>query len=111
MLQARPLGVSGVATPASITLSTTAVADGAQALDREEHERHEGDCPMKDRLVARLEELKKEYESGRAMLAELEGKEANLRSTMLRIAGAIQVLEELVAQDGAGASRAKSPEA
>jgi hypothetical protein len=65
---------------------------------------------MRDRLTARLEELKKEYDNGRAVLAELEAKEANLKSTMLRIAGAIQVLEELIAQEGAEASRSSATE-
>jgi ABC-type transporter Mla subunit MlaD len=38
-----------------------------------------------------------EYDSGQKMLAELEAKQANLRDTLLRISGAIQVLEELLA--------------
>ena len=49
---------------------------------------------MKEQLEQRLEELKKEYESGRKMMAELEEKRANLQNTMLRISGAMQVLEE-----------------
>ena len=49
---------------------------------------------MKEQLEQRLEELKAEFESGQKMLAELEAKQANLRESLLRISGAIQVLEE-----------------
>lgn len=51
---------------------------------------------MKDKLEQRLQELKTEYESGQAMLADLEAQQASLRSTLLRINGAIQVLEEIL---------------
>jgi predicted nuclease with TOPRIM domain len=53
---------------------------------------------MREQLKARLVELKNEYESGQRMLADLEAKEANLRNTLMRIAGAIQVLEEELAK-------------
>ncbi|MBE9090186.1 hypothetical protein IQ232_10475 [Microcystis aeruginosa LEGE 11464] len=53
---------------------------------------------MKKQIKERLEELKAEYESGQKMLADLEAQESNLRTTMLRISGAIQVLEELLAK-------------
>ena len=49
---------------------------------------------MKNQLEKRLKELKTEFEAGQKMLAELEGKRANLQESMLRISGAIQVLEE-----------------
>lgn len=49
---------------------------------------------MREKLEARLEELKREFETGQARLRELETQEARLRETMLRISGAIQVLEE-----------------
>jgi hypothetical protein len=49
---------------------------------------------MKAQLEQRLRDLKAEFESGQKMLAELEAKQANLRDTLLRISGAIQVLEE-----------------
>ncbi len=49
---------------------------------------------MKEQLEQRLEALKAEYEAGQKMLAELEAKQAALRDTLLRIAGAVQVLEE-----------------
>ena len=58
----------------------------------------EGEHTMRERLEQRLKELKAEFESGQKMLAELEAKQANLRESLLRISGAIQVLEEMLAQ-------------
>lgn len=49
---------------------------------------------MKEQLDKRLKELKTEFESGQKVLAELTAKEINLRNTLFRISGAIQVLEE-----------------
>ncbi|MBD1903823.1 hypothetical protein NDI44_22575 [Trichocoleus sp. DQ-A3] len=49
---------------------------------------------MKEQLEQRLQSLKSEFEAGQKMLAELEAKQANLRDILLRISGAIQVLEE-----------------
>jgi predicted nucleic acid-binding Zn-ribbon protein len=49
---------------------------------------------MKQQLEQRLQSLKSEFESGQKMLADLEAKQANLRDTLLRISGAIQVIEE-----------------
>ena len=51
---------------------------------------------MREQLEQRVSELKAEQHKGQQMLAELEGKEAGLRQTLLRISGAIQVLEELL---------------
>jgi hypothetical protein len=45
-----------------------------------------------------LRELKAEFEAGQSKLAEVEGQANNLRTTMLRISGAIQVLEEELAK-------------
>ena len=53
---------------------------------------------MKEQLEQRLANLKTEFESGQKMLAELEAKKANLTETLLRISGAIQVLEETLSQ-------------
>lgn len=53
---------------------------------------------MRDRLQTRLQELKKEFETGQSHLQELEKQQMYLRETMLRISGAIQVLEELLDQ-------------
>jgi predicted nuclease with TOPRIM domain len=49
---------------------------------------------MKEQLEKRLTQLKAEFESGQRVMAELEAKQANLRDTLLRISGAIQILEE-----------------
>lgn len=54
---------------------------------------------MRQKLEQRLEQLKAEFEAGQKMLTELEGQQANVRETMLRISGAIQVLEEELAND------------
>jgi chromosome segregation ATPase len=53
---------------------------------------------MQAQLQSRLAQLKNEYESGEKMLAELEAKQRTLRETLLRISGAIQVLEEELAK-------------
>lgn len=53
---------------------------------------------MKTQLEQRLASLKAEYDAGQKMLAEMEAKSANLRNTLLRISGAIQVLEEELAK-------------
>lgn len=49
---------------------------------------------MKQQLEQRLKELRSEFESGKRALTELETKQMNLRNTLLRISGAIQVIEE-----------------
>lgn len=49
---------------------------------------------MQRQLETRLAELKAEFEKGQKRLQELEAEAATLRNTMLRISGAIQVLEE-----------------
>lgn len=53
---------------------------------------------MRTRLEQRLNQLKAEFEAGQQMIIELEAKRDNLQKTMLRISGAIQVLEEELAQ-------------
>lgn len=60
---------------------------------------------MEDWIEARLAELRSEHEAGRKVLEELRERQANVERTMLRIEGAIEVLEEgRKARDGEGAS-------
>jgi uncharacterized coiled-coil protein SlyX len=49
---------------------------------------------MHQRLEQRLTELRKEFQEGQRVISELESKLASVRATVLRISGAIQVLEE-----------------
>ena len=63
---------------------------------------------MKEKLQARLQQLRDEFAGGQAQLAEIEKQRAELdvrsarvQETMLRISGAVQVLEEELADDGA----------
>jgi hypothetical protein len=49
---------------------------------------------METRLRQRLEGLRAEYEKGQKTLEDLEGQAAGVRATLLRISGAIQVLQE-----------------
>jgi hypothetical protein len=59
---------------------------------------------MRDQALARLDELKRQYQMGEGQLRELGRQEAALRETLLRISGAIQVLEELLVPSPAGTS-------
>lgn len=49
---------------------------------------------MRAQLEQRLEELRAEFEKGQQALQELDERRASIRETLLRISGAIQVLEE-----------------
>lgn len=60
---------------------------------------------MKDQMEKRLEELKSELAAGEKLLADLQAKQASVQQTMLRIAGAIQVLEELLGQEAGEEAR------
>jgi ABC-type transporter Mla subunit MlaD len=53
---------------------------------------------MKDSLAARLADLREQFASGQNVMTELSRKQDELRSTLLRISGAIQVLEEILAE-------------
>jgi len=68
---------------------------------------------MREQLEQRVSELRAEHQKGQQMLTELESQQAELRQTLLRISGAIQVLEELLAgpavQNGALAAKEAVP--
>jgi predicted nuclease with TOPRIM domain len=51
---------------------------------------------MREDIQARLEELKKELETGQAELQKVEMQRTYLHETVFRISGAVQVLEELL---------------
>jgi hypothetical protein len=65
---------------------------------------------VKQQLQQRLKELKQEQASGQKMLADLQRQQAELEQTLLRISGAIQVLEELLAQEEEGKGAASDSE-
>jgi len=50
-------------------------------------------------MKERLAKLKAEFEKGQQHLQLLDKERAEMRDTLLRISGAIQVLEELLAQE------------
>lgn len=54
---------------------------------------------MNKEIKTRLKELNEEYKKGQERLIALEQETTNLKNTMLRISGAIQVLEELTGDD------------
>ncbi len=66
---------------------------------------------MESRLRQRLDELRSEYDNGRKTLDDLEGQAANVRATLLRIAGAIQVIEEVLGESQAAGESAQPPQA
>lgn len=58
----------------------------------------EGPTAMESKLRRRLDELRAEFDKGRQTLHELEGQAGNVRATLLRISGAIQVLSEALGE-------------
>ncbi len=53
---------------------------------------------MREELQKRIETLKAEFEKGQTRLHEIQMQEAQLKETLLRISGAIQVISELLEQ-------------
>ncbi|MFK0735068.1 MAG: hypothetical protein ACFKPT_30890 [Gloeotrichia echinulata GP01] len=64
---------------------------------------------MKEQLEKRLAELKAEFASGQKVMADLEAKQANLRDTLLRISGAIQILEEEIGKVSTESTNTQEP--
>jgi uncharacterized coiled-coil protein SlyX len=65
---------------------------------------------MEQRLQQRLQQLKSEFESGQKVLADLDAKQIEVRNTLLRIQGAIQVLEEELANYNGASSEPEAIE-
>ena len=59
---------------------------------------------MIEQIKARINGLKAEFDAGQKAMEELEIQRSNITYTLLRINGAIQVLEELVQKDEASVS-------
>lgn len=59
-------------------------------------------------IKQRLVELRAEHEKGEKALAELNTRRTELEQTLLRIAGAIQVLEELLQGDNGPSAETKT---
>ena len=64
---------------------------------------------MQDHIKSRLEALRSEWARGQEYLQQLEQEAEQTRQTMLRISGAIQVLEELLQQAQAKEQSASPP--
>ncbi len=60
-------------------------------------------------IAARLEELRNELRKGQEELVGIERRRGEVRDTVLRISGAIQVLEELMSITNGKAPTAASP--
>jgi predicted nuclease with TOPRIM domain len=56
---------------------------------------------MQQQIQSRIAVLKSEFETGQTKLQELEMQQSRIRETLLRISGAIQVLEEILASNTA----------
>lgn len=63
---------------------------------------------MHEKIQTRLEGLREEYASGQKVMAELQNRQAELHQTRLRISGAIQVREEMLA--GSAGDRSAEPD-
>lgn len=70
------------------------VVDGDEILVITKEKGH----TMREQMQARLEMLRKELEKGQVELQKVESQRTYLREGVLRISGAIQVLEELLAE-------------
>ncbi len=62
-----------------------------------------------DWALQRLRELREDYADGESQLLQLERHHAQVQDSLLRTAGSIQVLEELIAASGAFDSEVEPP--
>ena len=63
---------------------------------------------METKLKSRLQILLDEYQKGQQQLKKLEQETDELKTTLLRISGAIQVLQELLENDENSSKNSKS---
>lgn len=54
---------------------------------------------MKEQVDKRLVELKNEFEHGQKILEDLDARREQAKQSLLRISGAIQVLEEILKEE------------
>jgi len=64
---------------------------------------------MREQLQQRLAELKKDFTEGQSRLQEMEAQQALMRDTLLRISGAIQVIEEMLRDEQTEQADSASP--
>ena len=64
---------------------------------------------MREQMQTRLEALRKEFQTGQAELEKIERQRTHVHETMLRISGALQVLEELLAEAQAAGQHGTGP--
>jgi hypothetical protein len=65
---------------------------------------------IRDQIQVRLEELKKELETGQAELQKVEMQRTYLHETVLRISGAVQALEDLLREGQSGGQFRAAPD-
>jgi predicted nuclease with TOPRIM domain len=65
---------------------------------------------MIEQMNSRMESLKAEFVRGQERLTQLEADSAQVRQTLLRISGAIQVLDELIVAESEQESAGGDPE-
>jgi len=54
---------------------------------------------MQEQLQQRLNKLQEEFSNGQRLSADLASQQSQLKESLLRISGAIQVLEEILAKE------------
>jgi hypothetical protein len=65
---------------------------------------------MRQEIENRLQALIAEFKAGQQILTDLEAQQANLKVTLARISGAIQVLQELLQQETSDSQSLKTSE-
>jgi hypothetical protein len=65
---------------------------------------------LREQMQNRLQILRNEFETGQAELERVDRQRTYLRETVLRIGGAIQVLEELLSEDQSAEPNGADPD-